>query len=65
MPYMRISRDHKVIVDALEAPTGDALAGPGGAGSIEEDFVLGPNAEKLARVPGHIACRFARNCYLG
>jgi len=41
------------------------LSGPGGAWSIDEDFLKGPSGEKLARVPGHISYWFAWDGYLG
>ncbi|MEP3279096.1 MAG: DUF3179 domain-containing protein [Stappiaceae bacterium] len=41
------------------------LKGPGGIWSISEDFVTGPNGEKLPRVPGHVAYWFAWDGYLG
>lgn len=46
-------------------PNSDELAGPGGGWTINENFVLGPDGEKLARVPGHIAYWFAWDGYLG
>ncbi|MGI9355473.1 MAG: DUF3179 domain-containing protein [Rhizobiaceae bacterium] len=41
------------------------LSGPGGAWSVDEDFLKGPSGEKLARVPGHISYWFAWDGYLG
>lgn len=41
------------------------LAGPDGAWSRTEDFIIGPDGRKLPRVPGHIAYWFAWDGYLG
>ncbi len=41
------------------------LAGPGGIWQVEEEFLIGPDDAKLARVPGHVAYWFAWDSYLG
>ena len=41
------------------------LAGPGGDWTIEEEQLVGPAGERLARVPGHISYWFAWDGYLG
>ena len=41
------------------------LAGPGGDWKINEDALIGPAGDKLARVPGHISYWFAWDGYLG
>lgn len=41
------------------------LKGPGGEWKIEENFIIGPEGTKLARIPGHISYWFAWDGYLG
>ena len=41
------------------------VQGPGGAWTVTEDALIGPNGERLARVAGHIAYWFAWDNYLG
>lgn len=45
--------------------TGKDLVGPGGEWRVTEDALLGPKAQRLARVPGHVAYWFAWDGYLG
>jgi hypothetical protein len=43
----------------------DRLNGPGGDWTITEEFLLGPDGTRLARVAGHISYWFAWDGYLG
>jgi hypothetical protein len=43
----------------------DRLAGPGGLWRMGEASLIGPNGEKLPRIPGHISYWFAWDGYIG
>jgi hypothetical protein len=43
----------------------DLLKGPGGDWTLTAAALVGPDGEKLARVPGHISYWFAWDGYLG
>ena len=45
--------------------TSSDLKGNDGKWKVTEDFLIGPNGKKLARVSGHIAYWFAWDSYLG
>jgi len=47
------------------AAEGDGLKTDEGPWQVEEEALVGPRGERLARVPGHIAYWFAWNGYLG
>lgn len=55
-------RGDAVFSDRLD---GDRLEGPGGAWTLTEDSLVGPDGIALARVPGHISYWFAWDGYLG
>ncbi|MEL6934443.1 MAG: DUF3179 domain-containing (seleno)protein, partial [Pseudomonadota bacterium] len=42
-----------------------ALIGPGGAWTLTEDALLGPDGQRLPRMPGHVSYWFAWDGYLG
>ncbi len=48
-----------------KADSPDRLRGPGGVWRIEEAFLRGPNGERRARAPGHVAYWFAWADYMG
>ena len=48
-----------------KADSPDRLRGPGGVWRIEEAFLRGPNGERRARAPGHVAYLFAWADYMG
>ncbi len=52
-------------VSLTKGAAADRLSGPGGEWRIDEDFVQGPQGEKLPRAPGHLAYWFAWADYLG
>ena len=43
----------------------DRLSGPGGEWMLSEDALVGPDGERLARLPGHVSYWFAWDGYLG
>lgn len=45
--------------------TDGTVAGPGGAWAITEEALVGPEGERLTRLPGHISYWFAWDGYLG
>ncbi len=57
--YRRGGRTFAASADAATLQADD------GAWRIEEEQLLGPDGQRLARVPGHIAYWFAWNSYLG
>ncbi len=48
-----------------QAAERSALSGPGGDWRLGEDALLGPDGERLPRVPGHVSYWFAWDGYLG
>lgn len=50
----------------LEFTSGsNGVVGPGGAWTISEGALLGPDGQNLPRLPGHVAYWFAWDGYLG
>jgi hypothetical protein len=43
----------------------DRLSGPGGIWRVEEEQLTGPNGQRLARLPGHIAYWFGWQSFVG
>ncbi|MEK9725097.1 MAG: hypothetical protein VW405_16665, partial [Rhodospirillaceae bacterium] len=48
-----------------KAAKADALTGPGGAWTVTEDFLVGPDDTKLPRAAGAISYWFPRENYYG
>lgn len=52
--------------ETFEAGSADgAMKSKAGDWKVSENFLIGPNGEKLARIPGHVAYWFAWDGYLG